>query len=479
MADEPAAISTLATTNGHTTTSTVPRPAPPPSAAPQPAPVQHQAPATDQQVPRDRTAAAPPSDPRAPDPTPAGAPAPENAYRANPALLPEHALLGSLLHAPDALTELENFLGVRDFSTPDTRAVYATLRGLHRAGALYDIASLSTDAARLAAANENHVKLLRALTAQPPTFTTIRASGPKIITKLAAAAPVEGLTFRGVYDPGAQMRLGRTVVEDSIRRQITAMGVRIRRTRPTLTRRARTATTRRTIRGLAGDLDGMTQHVAVLSARLAAAVQRTPPTQSTPDANSPRPPDRVQLSRPLRPADLWRPVSRAVRHRAERHLLHLAMHSARMTDIPDEILTLTPQDFTDPRHANTWRTIKDLTDRGIPPNYVAVFQEKGTTGFTHHPMLSDRALTTMATPPPTGQHRLGRTLRAVLGPALARTRHATASTLATLAAGPHTDAHTMLTRAATELTHLADRTRIATGPTPPSASSAPHGRHHR
>jgi hypothetical protein len=77
-------------------------------------------------------------------------------YRHHPHLLPEHALLGSLLHAPAPLDQLEDFLSVRDFSTPETRAVYATLRGLHQAGALHDVATLPTESQRLHAANQTN-----------------------------------------------------------------------------------------------------------------------------------------------------------------------------------------------------------------------------------------------------------------------------------------------------------------------------------
>lgn len=117
-----------------------------------------------------------------PSPAPAAQPTP---YLDDPHLLPEHALLGSLLHAPKALDALQDFLGVRDFSTPQTRAVYATLRGLHRTGGLIDVAALPTEAEQLRAANENHVRLFTELRATPPRFTSIAVTDvPKLVASL-------------------------------------------------------------------------------------------------------------------------------------------------------------------------------------------------------------------------------------------------------------------------------------------------------
>lgn len=465
MADQPTTTADQSTiVNGfdRLTAATQPTtPTPVPSPRPGPAPE----PATTSAAPSQPTPTASTTDEGTAD---REQPDEQTPYRLAPHLLPEHALLGSLLHAPAALDQLEDFLGTRDFATPDTRAVYATLRGLHRAGALFDVAALPTRAEQLHAANENHLRLFQALRAAPPPFTTITIDHvPGLIAQLNAAAPPETLPFRGVYDPRAQLHLGRMVLEASCRRQLRAMGVLLHRAKP-LVPPAATSPERaeRAAHALATNLDHIHNQLDQLSARLVRAVSRTDQPAATSQQRPTTPPPRRR-----RLPDQLRPISAPLQHRAERHLLHLALHAGRTDLIPPEILNLHPQDFTSTRHANLWRTIKDLQAQGLPVNYVSVFHATRADGFTHHPMPSDRSLTRMAQPPQLDPARISRSLRILVTTALSRAAADTRRALNTLAstAAP---VDTLLTEAKTTLDRLATRVTAATDPHQRPASQA-------
>ena len=402
------------------------------------------------------TPAPPPADERTP--TPANDPTP---YRLDPHLLPEHALLGSLLHAPKPLDDLEQFLGVRDFSTPQTRAVYATLRGLHRTGALFDVAALPTEAERLQAANENHLRLLQTLRTTPSPFTTITVDNvPKLLAQLTTAAPPQTLPFRGIYDPRAQLHLGRMVLEDSCRRQLRAMGVLMRRTKP-LTGPAAPSTTRaeRATQTLVTNLRHAQAQVDDLTQRLLTAITRSSPTGAPGRhrATPPAPPTAMRSRLP----DQLRTISAPLQQRAERHLLHLALHAGRSDLIPSSILDLRPEDFTNTRHANLWRTILDLRARQLPVNYVSVIHATRTHGFPHLPMPSPRTLIRMAQPPEIKPSRIARSLRTLLTTALTRATSTTQHELNVLAADASTPVTTLLDQAKTNLNHLAHRAGTA------------------
>lgn len=345
------------------------------------------------------------------------------AYRYDPDLLPEHALLGSLLHAPRALDELTAFLGPRDFSTPDTQAVFTTLRGLHQSGALFDVAALTTEADRLQAANENVVKLWTALKASPPPYGNHTVTDvPGLIGQINAAAPVESVPYRGVYDPVAQLRLGRMVLEDSIRRQLGAMGVHMERAAP-LIAPAQIAPDRaeKAAQAVVGNLETIEAQLTSITQRFVEAVRRTEPgtansaTEAAAEAEA-----AATSARRWRVPDKLQWLTQPLQHRAELHVIHLALHAGRMRDVPQQVLELQPEHFSDTRHANIWRTIQDLRRRELPVNYVSVFRETRDAGFAYQPVLSDRALTRLANPPEIRPDRVARSLRTLVASALAR-----------------------------------------------------------
>ncbi|RJQ66183.1 hypothetical protein D5S17_35755 [Pseudonocardiaceae bacterium YIM PH 21723] len=346
-------------------------------------------------------------------------------YRYNPALMPEHALLGSLLCAPEALEGLEKFLKVSDFSTPDTQALYSAIRGLHLQKNLYDVTSFPKDRQETAA-YQNLWNLYAALRAVPPVF------GPHqirdihaLIAQCTAAAPVETIPFRGVYDQGAQHRLGRMVLEDSIRREMATMGVRMQRAVPRVPAVPVFASLRaeHAALGLVDNLEHMQEQAEELSQRLIAAIHVTGP-----DADVASAPQLAGV--PVEPtAGNRRPLPAGVRaltaptlHRAERHLIHLALHSGIRTDILRDILNFTPRDFTSTAHANTWRVIKDLHSRGEPVSWEAVWRAARSEEHDRHPIMSDKAYEKLRRPPEIKEERVARSLRTVVTSALARAR---------------------------------------------------------
>jgi hypothetical protein len=379
--------------------------------------------------------------------------------------MPEHALLGSLLNTPTALGDLEEFLGARDFSNPDTRAVYTAIRGLHRDGALINVADMSSEARQLEAANENYLKLFTALRADPPPYGRNTISDiPRLIGEITAAAPAESVPYRGVYDPGAQMRLGRMVLEDSIRRQLNGMGVNMERAKP-LVAPAQTLGPQRGERAaqtLVSNLEVIESQVDAMAQRLVAAVKHTGPDAVA--VAVPRVADETvsqSAAGRIRLPDRLRAITAPLQHRAERHIIHLALHAGRMENIPEAILNLAPEDFSGSRHANTWRTIKDLQARGLPVNYVAVDRESRAGSFAHDPMLTSRVLTKMAEPPEIKPERVARSLRTVVSSALARAKTDSQYGITAVATGTEVPVESALFNVKKNISGLAERAKTA------------------
>lgn len=438
-----------------------PTPADNPDLAPPPPPASQDRvsvdPPTAAPPPEDTAAAAEPVIVAAPTEDPAASQDSGNPtatpYQYDPQVMAEHALLGSLLHSPAAFGTLEEFLGPRDFATSETRQLYLTLHALHRRRALHDAAALPTPQAQLAAAEDNHQKLRTALRAGLNGPRLDPAAVDRVISRVITAAPPEALPFRGVYDPAAQLRLGRMVLEDSLRRQLHQMGVQLTpATSTTSPREPRQAA--QTAHAVAANLTSMLGHLDTLAARLARAVQRTGPDTTT------SAPVEGQSGRRIRWPDLVRPLATPLRHRAERQLIHLALHAGRLDHVPEQILALTPEDFADRRHANTWRLIQDLRSRGLPVNYVSVLYEAHTHG-TAQPILPGKALAAMATPPETRPDRIARALHTVVTAALARVRHDSQRTIAAAARNPQLPAQQALNHTRQALSGLADRARAA------------------
>jgi replicative DNA helicase len=144
-------------------------------------------------------------------------------------------------------------------------------------------------------------------------------------------------------------------------------------------------------------------------------------------------------------------------HRAERHLLHLAVHSGTNVD-----LDLTPQDFQSSRHANTWRAIQQLRDRGEPVNYVSVFQETRSP-FPHQPVLSDKQLTGMefAGKPNVSPERIAKSLRTVVDASLSRAFNGSRAALKALASHGNLDPQQMIDQAQKAVAALSGRAQTA------------------
>jgi hypothetical protein len=367
-------------------------------------------------------------------------------------LLAAHALLGSLVHAPAAHDELEKFLEARDFANADLRAVYLTVRGLWTNGELVDVVAMQTPAERLEAASRNQLRVMQAL--QTNRFTSITVLNiPGLLADLAAAAPPEAVPFRGVYDPRAQIRLGRMVLEDSIRRRVGTLGVSLRTRAPQVDLRDLPRQQRPPI-GVRSNLLTVANDLEAMSERLTRAADRTGPAEISGDAALQLAAQSVARRRPPRPGL----ISTIRLHRAERDLIHLALHSGPDGGVLN--LGIEPQDFTHPRHVNTWHAIQRVQQRGEPVNAVSVFYEVRT--LATRPVLSDRQLMRMTYPPP-NTNRIARSLRAMVNSALTRSAAAGRRALETLAANRTVPVEGVLAQAKEEVVALAERATTAGG----------------
>lgn len=160
-------------------------------------------------------------------------------------------------------------------------------------------------------------------------------------------------------------------------------------------------------------------------------------------------------------------VAEPLVHRAEQHLIHLALHSGHTTALPASMLDLPAEAFSNEIHANTWRAIQEVRERGWAVNHTSVQHLIRSEGFAHHPVLPERALVAMAAPPEENPKRftaakVARSLRTVLSASLDRAERAAQDVLATVAAaGPAVPTETVLAKAKTEISGLAERATTA------------------
>jgi hypothetical protein len=206
--------------------------------------------------------------------------------------------------------------------------------------------------------------------------------------------------------------------------------------------------------GVRSNLLAVADDLEALSERLTRAADRTGPAEISGDAALQLAAQAVARRRPPRPGL----ISTIRLHRAERDLIHLALHSGPDGGVLN--LGIEPQDFTHPRHVNTWLAIQRVRQRGEPVNAVSVFYEVRT--LAAGPLLSDRQLMRMAYPPP-NSNRIARSLRAVVNSALSRSAAAGRRALETLAADRTVPAEGVLAQAKEEVVTLAERAKTAGG----------------
>lgn len=419
--------------------------------------------------PRPADAAPSPAEPAAapaappPPAAPAAPAAPLRPYRYDPTRPPEHALLGSLLHAPSALGKqgLPAFLRARDFPTTDTRAAYEILVGLHKDGLLFDIRSpaLTSDKARMHVAGQNRRTLHAALLAAPSKYTRLTVANPlRLLQQLDAAAPPGTATTRSVYDPVAQLHLGMMVVEDATDRALRAAGAMLERTTPLvpLQRTAARPADRRT-EALVQNLTAIDANLRGITERLVEATRLAGPNEAGERAAATAIAQR-EKSR-WRLPDSLRAITRPRLDRAERHLIHVLLHAGTMTGVPEEILNLPPDVFASPLHANTWRTIHDLRARGQAADYVAVIREAQGIAFPWHPILPAAAIDSMRLTPDLSPTKVAASLRIVSDAALARASAETRRAIAAVTADRDIPALQAVGEVRNRLAAVADRAR--------------------
>lgn len=375
----------------------------------------------------------------------------------NPVLLPEAALLGSLIYAPAVMADLD-FLAPRDFTRSENRAVFATLRALHERGELFDVAAMPTQAQQLQAANENLRRVHTALRAHLSTAETV-SNIPRLLGVLTRAAPPESIPFRGVFEPGAQIRLGRMVLEDSVRRQLHGVGVRMEAAKA-LVNPLQGVTNRaeRSAEALVTNLETIDAQLKSMTERMVAAVTRTGAAPA--DSPAAQQAARAGAGRWHLPERLMQ-ITRPRLMRSEKHILHLALHAGTLDGVPENILSLRPEDFSAPRHANTWRAIQLLREQGLPVNYVAVHWATHLHRQAGQPVLSEGELLPMAQPPEIKPEKVARSLRTLVSASLSRARTAGRAAVAQVAADRAVPVTTALQRTQGEVGRLSAVARTA------------------
>jgi hypothetical protein len=349
-------------------------------------------------------------------------------YRANPHLLTEHALLGSLIHAPDGLNDMAKFLVGDDFSSRELSAVYLTVRGLVQARELTEVSTLEDRTEQRWACAGNKMRVLDALVNQ--RFTTTPLADPEgLILQLADAAPAETVPYRGVYDPSAQMRMARDVLADAIRRKVSEMGVRMQRRTPMLRPLSTAGRQELAALSLHSNLESAQVNLDRMTMRWSHAVDRAG-TNIGAQAATEVAAAAATARRPARPG----PIAAFRLRRAERHLIHLALHTGHHLDGD-----IRPEYFTVPEHRNTWRLLMEIRDRGEPVNRVSLYNETNRTPDIGPVMSHEDTFNKMRVAPDSRPHRIAGSLRTVVNAALhraAKDAGAAVSTVATNRAVP-------------------------------------------
>jgi hypothetical protein len=350
----------------------------------------------------------------------------------------EYVLLGSLVHSPSTLSQLGTFLGTRDFVDDETRALWETLRFLHQRGELTDARAVHDPDDRTRKIYGNQQRVFEAL--RTNEASTIVVPGPRLATlldRLNVAAPPGAAATNGVHHPRSQLHLGRAVLEGAIRRNLEGLGVLMRRATPVAPSAAPLSGNRGQDRAQAAvdNLAVVKARLDSISSRFAQAVQLSPDPSDTTAARPPAATQTAQRSA----VTPWRRFSRT--HRAERHLLHLAMHSHDLNALPPEIRALSSDDFGDPRHAVTWQAIQGVQRRGLPIHWETVASELQQSAIFGSPGLDTRALQAMADKPVTDNGKIARSLGIVADASLSRFRdQAATATAAAAQAGPVSEA---------------------------------------
>ncbi|GAA4009735.1 hypothetical protein GCM10022247_34840 [Allokutzneria multivorans] len=382
-------------------------------------------------------------------------------YEQQPELASEHALLGSLTHAPAMLAQLA-FLAPRAFSTEETQAVWGCLAGLQRDGALFDVASLADEPARQRAATENYSKLLHALRNPPASYTPIKLADPApVIAMMRATAPPESVPLQGTYAPQAQAHLAQRVVTAKVKRSLDALGGIIQSAggiQPASTTPAPApypATTK------LATAEGILAQLSTHAQNLANSMQR-PDVAS---ASAPAHARRVKIPQ------LLRPVLRPVRSYYEQRLLHVMMHGGDLSGVPAPILALGPDVFSKPEHANLWRTIHDIRGRGAPVNFPEVFAETKRPGFVHKPVPSTLSFLKWAGTPSAGVGTVNRALVTIVGSAQleASQSRLDKKTLAVLTGNGPVETHDAVQAVSTVLNALSRRAQASSWAEPTRA----------
>lgn len=356
--------------------------------------------------------------------------------------LAANALLGSLLWDPRRAADV-TWLQVEDFAHPANRAIYATLTGMQAEGQRVDAHTI--------------IEPLRRGTFHDAAAVGGTSPGVLLHDLLAGTPATPSAESMG-QEPGSwparseHIRYARIVLDDSIRRQVVAAGVRIGQS----TRDAVTV-----------DAEAASQHVdAVFQqtiTRLQGLTERQSASESraTPHAHT----GGAEPSLGEREGGITRPdlTPREIA-RAEHRLIGACLGDPGIRETAHR--QLQGSDFADPAAGATWEAITGLLDHDEPVDFVFVASElerRGGPGFSAARLLQ---LAQYAVAP-----AALRDLDTVARAAMSRAGEKVQQQLATLAADRGHGSAELLERASQAVGDALETARRVTGGPPATAAA--------
>lgn len=282
--------------------------------------------------------------------------------------LAAQALLGALLWEPSRTRDVSDWLEPADFEHWAHRAIYQTLTGLIADGRPVALQDLPGILAR----GEYHDAHVDSTGIGP-----LSASAVHTLLAMTPATPDRAHRDQGGTARSEHVRYARIVLDNSVRRQVTAAGTRIEQ----LGRAAAEYDAQHGADAMNPALSGVRAALERLGGRVA---QAHSDGVSIVDALS-GPPQIPLLTQPAEPAagmsaaavpNATAAPSSAEIERAERALVGACLVSSEVRSAAAEWLR--PEDFASADAAQTWRVVLDMIQRGDPVDFVLVAVEVET-----------------------------------------------------------------------------------------------------
>ncbi|AEA28962.1 DnaB domain protein helicase domain protein (plasmid) [Pseudonocardia dioxanivorans CB1190] len=288
--------------------------------------------------------------------------------------LAAQALLGALLWEPGRIRDVSDWLESADFEHWAHRAIYQTLTGLIADGRPVVLQDLPGILAR-GEYHDAHVDSTGSGPLSAPALHTLLSMTP--------ATPDRAHRDQGGTARSEHVRYARIVLDNSVRRQVAAVGARIEQLGRTAAQHddqhsadpmgPALAEVRAALQRLEGRV--ATSHAGRVS--ITEALSGAPPVAELPQRGEPR--TSVTAPAALKTAAV---PSSAEAERAERAFIGACLVAPEVRSAATEWLR--PEDFASPDAAQTWRVVLDMTQRGDPVDFVLVAVEVETARAVAH-----------------------------------------------------------------------------------------------